>query len=307
MRVLRTLLLLVSLTCFLPNETGLTEQYSLRLGCVLEDVSKENLEIIKALSHAFNYRFGMDLRIVVQRRQDLLLRLYQNNSVDFVLTGLAQVLALAKSESPYKIILKSYRKDRSDPVAVLLSSAKTKTTPMETLQFPAGRWVGDKSHIVLSEATATHILLFPDLVSHPNKLVIKSIDYSSSFFDDHFSKLPASVIVDLKEFPYSKFGKIRSYRDTAEIEKNCGCKVEKMTSIPDQIILVNPVFYDTRPLQTYQLMEFFLLLADDAQQSRNIHKLFKVGGFVTATNNLVTPFSYFLTRFKFLDLANGKF
>src|SRR3989338_7970987 len=111
MREKHVLLLLVILACFFPHRTGIAEQYSLRLGCVLEDVSKENLERIKAISHAFNYRFGIDLRIVVQRRQDLLIRLYQSNSVDFVLTGLAQVLALAKSESPYKVILKSYKKD----------------------------------------------------------------------------------------------------------------------------------------------------------------------------------------------------
>ena len=297
----------IFLTIFIPH-SGMAQQYSLRLGCVLEDLSKENLERIKAISHAFNYRFGIYLRIVIQKRQDLLLKLYQNNSVDFILTGLSQVLALEKSESPYKVILKSYKKDKSDAFVVLLVSPRNHTAVADPLPFPTERWLVGKSHIVLSEATASHSLLFPDISANSDRLVVKTIEYSPHFFKDHFTKLPNPVIVDLREFPHPQFGKVRSYRDISGIEKTCGCKVEKMSvPIPDQLILVNPAFYETRPLQTYQLMEFFLLIADDVQQSKNVQRLFKADGFVTATNSLITPFSYFLTRFKFPELANGNF
>lgn len=278
-------------------------QYHIRLGVVVEDMSKENLDRIKVLTHAFNYKFGVDLRIVVQKRQYLLLRLFQTGSVDFILTGLPQVLALEKNQLSFKVILRSYKRDRSDSFMLLMASKTGQDSAR--LQFPVERFFVAKSHVILSEKTASNKLFLPDLSAHSKRLIIRDLGYSPQFFKQQFSLFKDAIVVDIRNFSLKKFGKIRSFRDKSIIEKKCKCKVLKMSvPIPDKILLVNPAFYAKRPLQTYQLMEFFLLLSDDPQHAKNIEQLFKVGGFMTATNNLVFPFSYFLTKFSFNELAN---
>lgn len=287
-------------------------QYSIRLGYVLEDMSKSNLEKINTLSHAFSYRFGVDIRFVFQKRADLLLKLYQNDAVDFLLTELPQLLALEKSQTPYKVILKSMSRELSDSFIILLTSKKqqhskeNKNGDSIKLQLPMEYLFSERSHVILSEKTSSNKLFFPDLANYSQKLLIKDIRYTKDFFASHFNTLENPLIVDIRKFPNKTYSKIRSYRDASSIEKVCGCKVYKMSSpIPDKLILVRPAFYKEHPLQTYQLMEFFLLLSDDVNQSKNISMVFKVDGFLTATNNLLSPYMYFLSRFKFKDLAGG--
>jgi ABC-type phosphate/phosphonate transport system substrate-binding protein len=277
-------------------------QYSLQLGVVLEDMSKANLERIKTLSQAYNQKFGIDFRVVIQKRQDLLIKLYQNESVDFILTGLPQVLALEKNEVPYKVLLRSYRTKKSDPFVVFMSQHKSRESPL--LTFPAEHYLAGRSHIVLSEETAKQQFFFPKMSSKAEQLVVKDIEYSTTFFKSHFTTLDNPILVDIKSFSYEAFGKIRSFREKEKLEKKCNCVVIKMSPpIPQRLVLVNPKFYEKRPLQTYQLMEFFLHISDDPKHRARLLTLFDLDGFVTATNNVISPFEYLYSQFKFAKLA----
>jgi len=288
-------LLTLSTPCF--------AKYSVRLGVLLEDMSKENVERIKSQSQEFHYHTGIDLRMVIQKRHDLLIRLFQNKDVDFLLTGLSQVLALEKANVPFKIILRGYRPNQSDSFILLLSHKKNKAVQDDLLlTAPLSSYIQQFPILVIGKKLDNHPLVIPDTASLPKKVLERDVQYSIPFFKKLFTDTSGAIVLDLASFNRRLFGMIKSYRDRLSIEKACGCKVYKMSApIPPGFVIVRQDFFQQHPLQTYKLMEFFL--TSEKRSLHFFHNVLNLDGFTTATNNATTPFSFLLSRFNFHQLA----
>jgi hypothetical protein len=275
-----------------------------KFGLLLPELSKENLDGVKDQAQLFRYHTGVDLIIVVQKQHDLMMKLFQNKDIDFMLTGLPQVLAMQKLGMSHKVVLKSQQFALSDKFLVLL----TKKLEKPGLEDPffgtsiAGSFSGFKE-LLYNKTMEGHPIWSNENISIPKRMVTHELGFATEPLQKIWGSSDAPILMEFARFPVTSFGKIQSTQDIPSIEKRCKCKVVKMSPpIPSHFLVVRSDFLQEHPLLTYKVMEFFL--TSDPGNLRFFKDLFQIDRFCIATSNATSGFGFLSAKFSFPQLLS---